>query len=68
MRLWDSSWEVCLIDIIACGKTFHRADGSKVELPLTVNPAPKHNANFKSTRQQVYWNLYQSLIRKVHGG
>lgn len=26
------------------GKTFYRADGSKVELPLTVNPAPEHNA------------------------
>jgi hypothetical protein len=26
------------------GESFHRADGSEVKLPLTVNPAPEHNA------------------------
>lgn len=31
------------------GETFHRADGSAVKLPLTVNPAPEHNAEIDTT-------------------
>jgi len=47
------------------GKTFHRADGSPVALPLTVNPAPKHNANINSCRHQIHWEAYDSLIRRT---
>ncbi|MBM4048409.1 MAG: hypothetical protein FJ279_25175 [Planctomycetes bacterium] len=45
------------------GRTFHRADGTKVELPLTVNPAPEHNADVNNHSSQAYWNLWHSLLR-----
>ena len=48
------------------GKTFHRADGSRLELPLTANPAPKHNADLKKHFSQEYWNLWGSLLK--HAG
>lgn len=47
------------------GKTFHRADGSPVALPLTVNPAPKHNANANSYRQKIYWDVYTALLKRA---
>jgi len=47
------------------GQTFHRADGAPVALPLTVNPAPNHNANNNSYRQRIYWELYQSLLSRA---
>lgn len=31
------------------GDSFHRADGSAVRLPLTINPAPEHNAEIDAT-------------------
>ena len=45
------------------GETFHRADGTEVQLPLTILPAPEHNAdvNLHFTRQ--WWELWQSLLR-----
>lgn len=48
------------------GKTFHRADGTKVELPLTVNPAPEHNAEIALSRQ--WWNLWASLLNEAAYG
>ena len=48
------------------GKTFHRADGTKVELPLTVNPAPAHLADVSAHSTQEYWSLWLSLLR--HAG
>ncbi len=46
------------------GATFHRADGSKVELPLTVNPAPEHNADVTNHSTEEYWKLWMSLLRQ----
>jgi len=40
-------------------KTFHRADGSPVALPLTINPAPDHNADLLNGQ---WWNLWLSLM------
>jgi len=58
------------------GETFHRADGSPVKLPLTVNPAPEHNAEIDTdntlqkhngdqytTRQ--WQELWLGLIKKA---
>ncbi len=55
------------------GETFHRADGTEIKLPLTVNPAPEHNAeidrdntlqhhhgNQFATRQ--WWELWLGLL------
>lgn len=47
------------------GKTFHRADGSIVKLPLTVNPAPNYNADFRSYRQKIYRDLYMALLNRA---
>ena len=48
------------------GKTFHRADGTKVALPLTVNPAPDHLADVNAHSTQAHWKLWLSLLR--HAG
>ena len=48
------------------GRTFHRANGAEVELPLTVNPAPAHLADVNSHLSQKYWSLWFSLLR--HAG
>ena len=48
------------------GKTFHRADGTVVQLPLTLLPAPEHNADVKLHFTGQWWDLWQSLIR--HAG
>ncbi len=44
------------------GESFHRADGSVVELPLTVNPAPEHNAEIDcdNTRQHHDGGQYET--------
>lgn len=47
------------------GKTFHRANGSKVELPLTVNPAPSHNADIQSDFTEQWWELWISLLKNA---
>lgn len=44
------------------GQTFHRVDGSRVELPLTINPAPAHNADVDKHADARWWNLYRSLV------
>ena len=48
------------------GETFHRADGSPVKLPLTVNPAPEHNADIRAHASRQWWTLWISLLR--HAG
>ncbi len=48
------------------GKTFHRADGTVVQLPLTLLPAPEHNADVNLHFTGQWWDLWQSLIR--HAG
>jgi hypothetical protein len=45
------------------GQTFHAADGSPLQLPLTINPAPRHYAERTGTTQQ-WWNLWVSLIEE----
>ena len=45
------------------GQSFHRADGSKVSLPLTVNPAPSHNADLRLGDNKQWWDLWRSLLR-----
>ena len=47
-------------------KTFHRADGSPVALPLTINPAPEHNADMLKNNTDQWWNLWLSIVR--HAG
>ena len=47
------------------GETFHRADGSDVALPLTVNPAPEHHAGTRSDLTEQWWNLWLSLLRQA---
>ena len=44
-------------------KTFHRADGSPVALPLTINPAPEHNADMLNNDTDQWWNLWLSIMR-----
>jgi hypothetical protein len=44
------------------GATFRRADGSKVALPLTVNPAPGHSADVEADGQSQWWTLWLSLF------
>jgi hypothetical protein len=58
------------------GESFYRTDGSQVELPLTINPAPEHNAEIAvdNTRQQhdgqqfasrQWWELWLGLLREA---
>jgi hypothetical protein len=44
------------------GATYFRADGSPVELPLTLNPAPGHNAD-RTASSQIGWDLWLSLLK-----
>ncbi len=48
------------------GKTFHRADGTRLRLPLTVNPIPEHQADMASHSTRQWFDLWTSLIR--HAG
>jgi hypothetical protein len=45
------------------GETFHRADGSRVALPLTLNPVPAHHADASHSPTTERWDLFLSLIR-----
>lgn len=47
------------------GERFRRADGSDVELPLTTNPAPAHNADVRQHGTEQWWNLWHSLLREA---
>ena len=44
------------------GETFYRADGTEVKLPLTVNPAPAHNAQLERHSTLQWWDLWTSLL------
>jgi len=48
------------------GDTFLRADGTRLRLPMTVNPVPGHHADmaYHSTRR--WFDLWTSLLR--HAG
>lgn len=47
------------------GQTFRRADGSELQLPLTVNPIPDHNADNSLMSGQKRFSLWRSLIRET---
>jgi hypothetical protein len=47
------------------GETFHRADGSPVKLPLTVNPAPEHNAERGANKTSQWWALWFGLLSQA---
>lgn len=44
------------------GKTFYRANGTPVDLPLTINPAPKHNADILNHSSQQWWDIWIGLL------
>ncbi|WPL18692.1 hypothetical protein Thiowin_03779 [Thiorhodovibrio winogradskyi] len=44
------------------GKTFHRADGSLVALPLTANPAPAHNAKVSLGLNRLWIMQWTALL------
>lgn len=44
------------------GNTFHRADGTRVELPLTVNPG-SGNVDMANHSTNQWWNLWISLLQ-----
>lgn len=46
------------------GQTYFRADGSPVQLPLTNNPAPNHNADLLSGYNQLYHDIWLDLITR----
>ncbi len=47
------------------GKTYHRADGSVVKLPLTCNPSPDHNADLLSGYSEIWFRQWSELIKRV---
>lgn len=47
------------------GKTFRRADGSSVKLPLTSNPAPEHNADTLKGYNEIWITQWTELIRRI---
>ena len=47
------------------GETFHRADGTRLSLPLTVNPIPGHDANMNHHRTRQWFKLWMSLIQEA---
>lgn len=46
------------------GKTFHAANGSELELPLTVNPIPGHNADITTGTFKEHYDLWISLVKE----
>lgn len=47
------------------GETFHLANGEQVKLPLTLNPAPDHNADISEGNAWEWWKIWTSLIREA---
>jgi hypothetical protein len=47
------------------GKTFFRADGTPLVLPLTVNPAPAYNADINNHGTLKWWELWTSLLKEA---
>ncbi|MFZ4582138.1 MAG: hypothetical protein ACOYM7_05755 [Paludibacter sp.] len=44
------------------GDTWHRANGDSLKLPLTINPAPGHNADMNNHGTRQWWDLWESLL------
>lgn len=47
------------------GESFHRADGSPVKLPLTVNPASEYNAEMNLYMSHQWLDLWISLLQEA---
>lgn len=47
------------------GFSFRRADGSPVQLPLSVNPAPSFNADFQTSFTEQWWDLWLTLLEEA---
>lgn len=47
------------------GRSWHRADGSALHLPLTTNPAPSHNADVRLHGTEERWQLWVSLVEEA---
>lgn len=43
------------------GKSFRRVDGTPVALPLTLNPAPNHQADATLDNAERWWQLWASI-------
>jgi hypothetical protein len=46
------------------GESFYRTDGSRVKLPLTINPAPEHNAEIAVNNTLQHHNGQQFVSRQ----
>ncbi len=47
------------------GETFHRADGTPLRLPLTVNPIPGHDAHIEHHSSKQWFDVWMSLIQEA---
>lgn len=47
------------------GRSWHRADGSQLSLPLMTNPAASHNADIRRDGTQARWQLWVSLLEEA---
>lgn len=47
------------------GQSWHRADGTRLRLPLTINPASSHNADLRLHETERLWNLWLSLLSEA---
>ncbi len=47
------------------GETFHRADGTPLRLPLTVNPIPGHDAHIEHHSSEQWFDVWMSLIQEA---
>ncbi len=45
------------------GLSFRRADGTPLLLPLTINPAPEHNADVRKNDNGLWFRVWISLLR-----
>jgi len=66
---YDANKRVRSADLFAYsndgGKTFHRADGESVKLPLTSNPAPEYNADILKGYNEIWIKQWVQLIKRV---
>jgi hypothetical protein len=46
------------------GETFYRADGERLELPLTHNPIPGHNADRTLEPARSHFEVWTSLVKE----
>jgi hypothetical protein len=47
------------------GDSFHRADGTPLKLPLTVNPVPGYQADINVHMSRQWFDLWVSLLREA---